>query len=277
MQPAPKTHEMRKNNMKKLITLLLAAIMCLSLTSCVTHSNRGTTIAGYESRIAGYESMVAGYESRIAELENIIRENGKTSDIGSDNENTTPPETQPQKTEPKETRVEITTENWQDYFEIKQFLSVGREANDFGEQKSVDIRIVTLFVLKEGIEADFSWYNKANVAIQYDADYCCRDMICNPEDFTYELLDGCRHGTEEVKEKFFARGETGKLDFYYAVRRDRLDGVKVVTEAENLYCRSIISNSYCYAVENDDGLYCAVNLPCNIKITRVEGWITLIS
>ena len=267
--------------MKKLITLLLAAIMCLSLASCITHRSGGTTIAGYESIIAGYESRVAGYESRIAELENIIRENGKTSDTGSDNENTTPPETQPQETEPKETRVEITTENWQDYFEIKQFLSVGRETNDFGEQKSVEIRLVTLFVLKEGIEPDFSMFVKANVAIQYDADYCYRDMICNPEDFTYELLDGCRHGTEEkhgqVKEEYFARGETCKLDYYYAVRRDRLDGVKVVTDAEKMYCASIISNMYCYAVENDDGLYCAVNFPCNIKITRVEGWITLIS
>ena len=148
--------------MKKLIALLLAAGMCLSLTSCVTSSNK---------------ALISGYESRIAELEEIIREYEKAQNTGSGNENTESPGTDPQETEPRETEpkknktIELTLDNWKDYFEIRPTTD-GPVYSSFGDFERLSYINWAMF-LKDDIADKVISLDDAAIEYSFRDGYFC--------------------------------------------------------------------------------------------------------
>ena len=230
--------------MKKWIALLLVAVLCLSLAAC-----------GGKAETSGKETQ--GQQ----ESQNTEQTDNEPSEAES--------------SEPEVKTIEITMDNWQDYFEIKDYLSVCRVKDDFGEQKNLDLQLMCLFVLKDGIEYD---EYGTSIAIEYDADYSHRDAVCNLDDFTIEILDDCQHtynddGTDVI------RGRTDSLSKgFYKIHHDRLEGNKVVEEVQSPLCTRLVGTTMSKVTpisEKDDGTYCIYYYPININITRIEGTLVL--
>lgn len=116
--------------MKKMLALLLAAVMCLSLVACGGSEENTAKIAEYESRIAELEAMLA---ERDAEIERLLAENESEVPQNTEQENT-----EPENTEPQYETVELTLENWNEYFEITNELHFCR--NEFDEIWRIDNR-----------------------------------------------------------------------------------------------------------------------------------------
>ena len=89
--------------MKKAVVVLLAILLCLSLCACGKYEKYDTLIGYIE---AGDE------ENAVNELHALLQE------------------TMPEVTEPATTTVEITMDNWQEYFEIVLGAGVSRDAFD---------------------------------------------------------------------------------------------------------------------------------------------------
>ena len=96
--------------MKKWISLLLVTVLCLSLAACgdsKPQDNSGTA----QGQTADNCTQNTGEPSGA----DVPQNTGEPSDA-----------------EPTEQTVEITLDNWQDYFEIKQYLSGYIGTNAFG-------------------------------------------------------------------------------------------------------------------------------------------------
>ena len=130
--------------MKKILALLLAAIMCFSLVAC----------GGLETPNTDDNS------TQEQQAQNGNDEPEVTDPDISEPDNT---ETEPENTEPQYVTVEITTTNWQDYFEVEEYY-LFRE-NGFGEFQSLDIYY--LLVSKDGFIPDFA---SCNVTMEYGYD-----------------------------------------------------------------------------------------------------------
>ena len=154
--------------MKKILALLLAAVMCLSLVACGGNNNTAL-VEEYENRIAELEAELAERDAEIARL--LAESENAEPEI------TLPENTESENSEPQYETVEITLDNWQEYFELK--MSVCEMKNAFGE-------LVNLFpqmrlVLKE---------NLAGIAADMDIvfEYTCTDGYrCK---FTYNTDTG---------------------------------------------------------------------------------------
>lgn len=122
--------------MKKLIALLLATIMCFSLVACGRNDN-AALVEEYENRIAQLEAELAERDTEIdglvAEINRILAENE-----ASEPNNTEQETTEPENTEPQYETVEITLDNWQEYFEIVGYMTY--RDNAFGEAESCFFR-----------------------------------------------------------------------------------------------------------------------------------------
>lgn len=234
--------------MKKLITLLLAAIMCLSLTSCVTHSNGGT--------IAGYESIIAGYESKIAELEDIIRGYEKTQNTGSGNGNTEFPGTDPQETEPKNYKtIELTIDNWQDYFEIRP-AAHGAHYNSFGEFEYLSYASWALFPKKD-IEGKIVSIDDAAMKYNlHDGYYCWFEYNLDTETFVQKNA-----ATEEET------GDTRNIDDI--TDRD----TKIWMNKDGIVLARIY---FCLSESLNGNIYSFIGEAYGtIEVTRIKGTITI--
>lgn len=100
--------------MKKTIALILGLVLCLSLVACGNNEEL-EKYKKYETLINYLEEE--DYQKAYIELLKISR-GGEDATI-------------PTEEEKKVTTVEITPDNWQDYFEIRPFESV--QYNDFGD------------------------------------------------------------------------------------------------------------------------------------------------
>ena len=235
--------------MKKLITLLLAAIMCLSLTSCITHSSGGTTIAGYESRIAGYES-------KIAELEKIIRGYEKTQNTGSGNENPEFPGTDPQETEPKNYKtIELTIDNWQEYFEVRP-TTYGAHYNSFGEFEYLDFTRWKLYP-KNDIAGKIVSIDDAAMKYNLRDGYYCW--------FEYNLDTGAFVQKNAATEE--ETGDIGKVD----------DKTDEDTEIRMNKDGIVLALIYYHLSESLNGnIYSFIgNAYGTIEVTKIKGTITI--
>lgn len=236
--------------MKKLLALLLAAIMCLSLAACgngKTEDNSGTS-------------------------------QGQTTD-------NSPQDTdEPSNAELTEQTIEITLDNWQEYFEINQYLSVRYLTNDFDEAVTTMLALNTILELKE----EYSDYSALGVAVQYDMDYFPSDVIYHLEDFSFQLTDCVSHPEAAVDESYFVRNETNKFDVSNAasVFRHRIVDGKVVedeifywNDAEMFGEKTRFGVSICDSRidENEDGTGYIEKCPTNIRITRIEGTLEYIN
>lgn len=102
--------------MKKLLAFLLAAILIFSLAACGSNDS----YAKYEELYQYLEAK--DYDSAVAYIQDLA---GTVEDAPATEE------TVPSTEEPSYTTVEITLDNWQDYFEVQLVASENRNA--FGE------------------------------------------------------------------------------------------------------------------------------------------------
>lgn len=128
--------------MKKLLALLLAAVMCLSLVACNSSDENADQIEHYENRIAELEAMLTELEAMLTErdetINRLLAEKENTETEITEPENTEPENTEPENTDPQYETVEITLDNWQDYFEIVEYMTY--RDNAFGEAESCYFR-----------------------------------------------------------------------------------------------------------------------------------------
>ena len=212
--------------MKKLIALLLAVIMCLSLCACGNNSE----LEKYEK----YETLInymeaEDYESALAEMIKIS-ENTGNADTQEDNEQEDgePEDTQPSEAEPVEHTVEITLDNWQDYLEINQYLGVSYATNSFDEVTDTYLKLYTILELKEEYSnVEMDWSEGDCIAVEYDSDCCVSDIIYNLDDFSFELIDCVSHPDATVNESSFWRGRTSQIPTYITISREKIVDGKV--------------------------------------------------
>ena len=223
--------------MKKLIALLLAAVMCLSLVAC--ENDNTALVEEYENRIAELEAELAERDAEIArllaesenaELENTLQEN-----------------TEPENSEPQYETVEITLDNWQEYFELK--MSVYERKNAFGELENLFPQM--RLVLKEnlaGITADM-------------------DIV-----FEYTCTDGYRC-------KFTYNTDTGELTEGEKTDAYVTDPWGTIREMDERYIEdgaSIFGNGH-YDVTVDSNIASfTADMYSTVEILRIQGTITVI-
>ena len=119
--------------MKKILAIILAALMCLSLCAC------------------------AGEENNSEGTSEVQNENTPTETTAPSEETT---DTEPSETEPVYETVELTLENWQDYFEFREIKKI--KINGFGEFNGADV--LYYLVTKDGIELDTK---NSSVTVRY--------------------------------------------------------------------------------------------------------------
>ena len=229
--------------MKKWMALLLAAVLGLSLAAC------GEIGGGTGADVSQEQSAVSAPEA-----------DG------------------PGEAEPQKQTIEITLDNWQEYFEIKQYLSLRYYTNDFDEPTGKFLWFDVLLELKE----EYSDYSALGVTVQYDVDYFPSDIIYKPEDFSFRLTDCVSHPEATVEESDFVRNATTRFDVSRAaaIFHHRLVDGKVI-EDEILYNneekgwteepRFGVCIGDGRIEENEDGTGYIGKCPTNIQITRIEG------
>ena len=128
--------------MKKLILSVLAALICLCAVSC-----------GSDSKYEKYDTLINYLENGNYDLAEDFIENLR------ENETAKPGE-------PEVYSVEITNDNWQDYFEIVQKKMTN--TNDFGE--TTDVYLSHYLVLKDSYKIhDMGGENKTTrIATEYN-------------------------------------------------------------------------------------------------------------
>ena len=137
--------------MRKLLCMLLVLAMCLSICACGKADNR-------EEMVQDTEEMAVRPTVEVLETE--------------------PTETIPIVTEPQIVEVEITLDNWQEYFEFKEFLFF--QNDDFGEFEQY--AFYWCFVPKEEIGT----VKDSTVALGYDYHTESHYFIVNPDANSYE-------------------------------------------------------------------------------------------
>ena len=242
--------------MKKWIALLLAAVLCLSLAACgksTTEENSGTT------------------QGQTAD--------NSTQDTVEPSDTDVPQDTGvPSDAEPTEQTVEITLDNWQDYFEIKQYLSGYIGTNDFGEPDHVEYYLSTMFTLKEEY-AEKVDFDGSNVAIEYSGDYIVKSVTANVTDCTF-VITGNYDGKNPSKESPFS-GKTKKLGENEITQKVLKDGEVVESRIELPFCAPLdgwVVDSITYVsldnknyVEGQEEYQGRVNVLENIEFTRIQG------
>ena len=138
--------------MKKLLSLLLAAALVLSLGACGKEANP------YEKYEELFEYLEReDYDSAMARIRELAGESETVPQAAPATEAETEPETtetQPSETEPQPVTVEITMDNWQEYFELREYVEIKK--NGFGEFEKVSVYYA--LVNKDGMspECDLS-------------------------------------------------------------------------------------------------------------------------
>ena len=180
--------------------------------------------------------------------------------------------------ESTEQTIEITLDNWQEYLEINQYFSVWYFPNAFDEVEGEPT--LTFYVILETKE-EYSnymvdWYSDDGIAVEYDMDYCPKDIIYNLEDFSFELIDCVSHPEATVDESEFPRGWTGKIPGTATINRDKIVDGKVeknsIQYATNFGEQGLPLNYHGTEIEqNEDGTGYIAKCPTNIQITRIQG------
>ncbi len=236
--------------MKKRIALLLAAVLCVSLAACGEKDGKTGTDGSQELSAAPAASAAS------------VQDANGTGD----------------KAQTKQT-VEVTLDNWQEYFEINQYLSLKYYPNDFNEP--TDNKHCWLFVVLE-LKEKYSDYSAPGVTVQYDVDYFPSDIVYHLENFSFRLTDCVSHPEASVEESDFVRNATTKFDVSRAVticHHRIVDGKVVKDEIEYNNEEKGWTEEPRFGVclgagridENEGGTGYIGKCPTNIRITRIEG------
>lgn len=184
--------------MEKTVSLLLAVIVCVSLCAC----GSGEAETGKYNALIGHIEA-NDYASAYAELNNLMG-------------NTTPPYligiASPSNSDEdaNATEIEITLDNWQDYFEFRDGVTVDYNAFDEMTEFSPSRR----FGLKKELEGTVL---SADVAIEFSMSgvSCCRAAY---DDATGQLTFGERLTEEELDAeniRFSEDSETKTTNYNY--------------------------------------------------------------
>ena len=231
--------------MKKTLALLLAAALCLSLAAC------------------GARQTAAKPDSTAGEVAGTTQ-----------TEETADPQTQTvtDETAPTEQFIELTLDNWQEYLEINQYLSVSYSQNAFGEKTGTSLYFFTLLEPKEA----YSYYI-ADVAVEYSVDYRTSDITYDLDTFSYVLSDCVSHPDAVANENAFIRGATKHMPEFFPMSRDQIIDGKVKTNTigytgdDGYPPRFAILLDQQPIEQNEDGTGYLPLCPTNIQITRIEG------
>lgn len=161
--------------MKKLLSLLLAAALVLSLGACGKEEN---PYAKYEELFEYMERE--DYDSAMAYIREMAGESETEPQTASATEAETEPETtetQPSETEPQPVTVEITMDNWQEYFELREYVEIKK--NGFGEFEEVSVCYA--LVNKDGMSPECSL---SDVTFEYALTRKYVSMTVDPENET---------------------------------------------------------------------------------------------
>ena len=224
--------------MKQTMSLILALILCLSLCAC-----------GNQEKYKKYDTLIGYIEAgdsgnAINEVLALIGQNGA--------EGTETPEV-------ATTTVEITLDNWQDYFELRLVADISRDHFDEVEYVFAMWRLY----LKEEY---WGKVPEADVAFGYYATEACK---CN---FSYDLdteilsySDVQLHSSDWQEER--TCGIKWSKDYYYAVGEAH---IRNYTDLGGFGPRddSLQVNDNIVTWRGDGGFL-------NIEITRVRGSITM--
>lgn len=230
--------------MKKAISLLLALVMCLSLAAC-------------------------GNAEKPKQNET---ENDSTGVSPNQTEYTAPTET-----EPKVQVVEITMDNWQDYFETKQCVESCISTNAFDEFESVSYYIYTVFTLKEEYAEKIDT-DESQLAIEYSCNYKSRSYTLNATDFTYEITGD---GLKDERFNFSVSGKTNAAFHHLSFPQETMiDGKVVENNVEFPFAANLVETPDAVVdldnreewQEEYEGVGCILE---DIEITRIQGSITL--
>lgn len=178
-------------------------------------------------------------------------------------------DTQQNEVEPQEETIEITIDNWQNYLEIKEYFDFYYGKNEFGEPVEAYPNFYVLLTFKE----EYRDYSYSDFAVEFNADYCAKDVVYNYDDFTFEIKD-CESQTNiQIDESQFVRGETGTL-MGEIINYDRIVDNKVESEYIELDACVLYGTKRgrgCYFSDNGDGTGVIECYPVNIEITRIQG------
>lgn len=230
--------------MKKILALLLAAVMCFSLVACGGNDN-AEIIQEYKNRIADLETVIADLEAEIAR---ISAGTEATEPDNTETEITEPEETEPEETEPQYETVEITLDNWQEYFEIvPTYLYL---TNAFGEYSS--LAYMYDLVIRDGYICD---KEQSDVAIEFTYTYGSAEYTIDFENRTITY--------GEVTALSESSSRTRKLKTISSYAGDRSDAIMYYR-----YGFELTTGDYLYALQGtSDFVIVAVN------ISRVSGSI----
>lgn len=185
--------------MKKILVMLLVASMSFSVVACGDNSEV-EKYKKYETLIAYMEAE--DYESALAEV--VEMSNGSvsidnTSDVEetTDMEETANTEAVTEEEEPEVEAIEITLDNWQEYFEIVERDKVIKNAFD----EITDVVRVWDIVLKDGFE--MVEYD-TSIAIEYSTIYERRYYEIDKENGTLTI-------GERSEDRKFSDSSTGKI------------------------------------------------------------------
>ena len=215
--------------MKKLIALLLAAVMCLSLAACGSSEVETNTDDSQE------------LDTEISQQDEEQTEN-------------TDEESEDVEAEPQEQTIEITLDNWQEYLEINQYLSVNYAANEFDEVTGTYLELFTILEPKEA----YSYYT-VDVAVEYSVDYCTSDISYNLDDFSFELTDCVSHPDATVNESAFKQQVTSSMSNFFAMSRAQIVNGKVESHTVSYVAEDSYPPSFAALIDeqsieqNEDG------------------------
>lgn len=233
--------------MKRIVVFLLVLIMCLSLCAC------GSKVA--ENPYAKYEELFVyletnDYDSANAYIQNFFGKN--VSQPATEPIEEMPVETEHVETEPDENKlqyrtIEITLENWQDYFELKTITVTHK--NGFNE---IDYFFPQLKFLVREEWADAM--SDMHVVFEYR---CTDSYACW---FSYNM------DTEELIE-----GE--KTDHYVS---DPWGAIRTLEKDDIEYGTWLYGNSKRETVTLDGNIAKIVaDMYSTVEILRIEGTITV--
>lgn len=185
--------------MKKLIALLLAAVICLSLVAC-GNSEEMEKYKKYETLINYLEAE--DYESA---LEEMIKLSQHSSDNGEDNDNDVD-STQTVTTG----TIELTVDNWKNFFELQVVPEY--RLNAFGEVETV--KLSQLLVFKEEYAGRVTCND---VAIEMDRMIQEVTIEVSPTEQSYtlgEVIEKRELQTDKIETMFRGQNSDGSY-FYY--------------------------------------------------------------
>ena len=231
--------------MKKRIALLLAAVLCVSLAACGEK---------------GGETGADGLQEPSAASAASAQDADGTSD----------------KAQTKQT-VEVTLDNWQEYFEISRYLSVRYEKNAFDETEYTTLEFYTVLELKEAFSKEAFSYDTSDVAVEFNVDYRTSDISYDLDDFSFELTDCVSHPNATVNESEFRRQVAKRMGGGFWINRDLIVNGKVESHSLSYCIDDRPSGNYAALIDhqfieqNEDGTGYLRLCPTNIRITRIEG------